>query len=729
MKKYGKFVIGGIRQKVFNLVLYSMLLVMIVYSVVILQQMTDLNELVTETNEQQKESILQISQTTMGAVVDANLVSSTQLQAELADNLFGDTAGVVESIAYYTERVFAAPEDYTAKDIPLPDRKNDGVSSVQLLTEDGVDPADPVLAQKLGLLGNLSDMMMALYGNAKVDSVYVALPDGVMLLVDDHSGSKFDENGKIVTIPIRERVWYTGAIETGGLYFTDVTNDLFTGEISIMCSMPVYHNGKLIAVVGADLFLNDMADAAKNMSGNGSIVVIVNQNGHLIYSPQTEGAFKLTPEVAAMDLREVQNPEVASLVRDALGENTGLQIIDAGDEQYYAVGAPIANVGWAILSIVPKSLVDSPTLAMETQYDGILNGARDVYDKNVSNAKLIIAVLLIIASVLGSGASLILSKRMVRPLEAITNRVGALGGEDLQFCMEDTYRTGDEIEVLAESFAALSAKTLQYVDQVKRATAEKERIGAELNMATDIQTSQLPKLFPAFPQRPEFDIYASMTPAKEVGGDFYDFFLIDDDHIGLVMADVSGKGVPAALFMMVSRVLIKSHLQNGESPAEALANVNDQLCEGNEAGLFVTVWAAVIQISSGKGVSANAGHEHPALRRAGQQYELVTYKHSPAVALMEGMAFREQSFELHPGDSLFVYTDGVAEATNADKKLFGSERMLEALNCDPDAAPKDVLTHVSEGVDAFVAGADQFDDLTMLCFKYNGSEETGQKKA
>ncbi len=311
MKKYGKFVIGGIRQKVFNLVLYSMLLVMIVYSVVILHQMTDLNELVTETNEQQKESILQISQTTMGAVVDANLVSSTQLQAELADNLFGDTAGVVESIAYYTERVFAAPEDYTAKDIPLPDRKNDGVSSVQLLTEGGVDPADPVLAQKLGLLGNLSDMMMALYGNAKVDSVYVALPDGVMLLVDDHSGSKFDENGKIVTIPIRERVWYTGAIETGGLYFTDVTNDLFTGEISIMCSMPVYHNGKLIAVVGADLFLNDMADAAKNMSGNGSIVVIVNQNGHLIYSPQTEGAFKLTPEVAAMDLREVQNPEVA----------------------------------------------------------------------------------------------------------------------------------------------------------------------------------------------------------------------------------------------------------------------------------------------------------------------------------------------------------------------------------------------------------------------------------
>ena len=171
----------------------------------------------------------------------------------------------------------------------------------------------------------------------------------------------------------------------------------------------------------------------------------------------------------------------------------------------------------------------------------------------------------------------------------MSERIRALGGRDLQFFMEDTYRTGDEIQVLAEGFADLSAKTLQYVDQVQKVTAEKERIGTELSMATAIQSSQLPKLFPAFPNRPEFDIYASMTPAREVGGDFYDFFLIDPDHIALVMADVSGKGVPAALFMMVARVLIKSHLQNGQSVGEALANVNSQLCEGNELGLFVTV--------------------------------------------------------------------------------------------------------------------------------------------
>ena len=246
------------------------------------------------------------------------------------------------------------------------------------------------------------------------------------------------------------------------------------------------------------------------------------------------------------------------------------------------------------------------------------------------------------------------------------------------------------------------------------------RIGAELSMATDIQISQIPRLFPAFPNRKEFDLYASMTTAKEVGGDFYDFFLTDDDHIALIMADVSGKGVPAALFMMISRVLIKSHLQNNESLGEALSNVNNQLSEGNDADMFVTVWAAVLEISTGKGIAVNAGHEHPVLHRANGWYEYEVYKHFPSVAIIEGQKYTEHEFQLNPGDSLFIYTDGVAEATNADKELFGAERVLEALNRDPDALPEKVLSNVMDGINEFVAGAEQFDDITMMCIRYNG---------
>ena len=257
---------------------------------------------------------------------------------------------------------------------------------------------------------------------------------------------------------------------------------------------------------------------------------------------------------------------------------------------------------------------------------------------------------------------------------------------------------------------------------------EKERIGAELNVATQIQADMLPRIFPAFPERNEFDLFASMAPAKEVGGDFYDFFLVDDDHIALVMADVSGKGVPAALFMVIAKTLIKNRALLGESPATVLKNVNEQLCEGNEAELFVTVWLAVIEISTGKGMAANAGHEHPVLRRAGGRYELVTYRHSPAVATMEGIRFREHPFELHPGDSLFVYTDGVPEATNSKDELFGNDRMLEALNSEPDAVPEQLLKNVRSGIDTFVGDAPQFDDITMLGFTYMGPADDGTKE-
>ena len=263
----------------------------------------------------------------------------------------------------------------------------------------------------------------------------------------------------------------------------------------------------------------------------------------------------------------------------------------------------------------------------------------------------------------------------------------------------------------------------------KAETEKTQRLATELDLASEIQENILPNVFPVFPDRKEFSLYASMDPAKEVGGDFYDFFMIDDDHICLVMADVSGKGIPAALFMMVSRTIIKNIAQSGGTPGEILRGANDRLNEGNVADIFVTVWLAIIELSTGKGVAANAGHEHPALMRHGNKFELQIYRHSPAVAIMEGINFEEHEFQLEPGDCLFVYTDGVPEATNSSNELFGNERMLEALNCDPEAKPEQVLKNVRAGIDAFVKGAEQFDDITMLCLKYYGNVEKTEAEA
>ena len=328
-----------------------------------------------------------------------------------------------------------------------------------------------------------------------------------------------------------------------------------------------------------------------------------------------------------------------------------------------------------------------------------------------------LTVLILLLAITGA---LFVAGRVVKPLEHMTKRINSLSGSDQAFEMEDTYRTDDEIEILAESFAALSKRTRDYISQITEITAEKERIGTELALATRIQADMLPNIFPAFPERPDFDIYASMDPAKEVGGDFYDFFLIDEKHLGIVMADVSGKGVPAALFMMISKILVQNFAMTGRSPAQVLQAVNNQICANNREEMFVTVWFGVLDTETGIITAANAGHEYPVLMQQGGQFELLKDKHGLVIGAMDGVRYKEYELTLNRGAKLFLYTDGVPEATNAQNELFGTERMLAALNEDPDASPEGILRNVRKAVDGFVMEAEQFDDLTMLCLEFKG---------
>ena len=315
---------------------------------------------------------------------------------------------------------------------------------------------------------------------------------------------------------------------------------------------------------------------------------------------------------------------------------------------------------------------------------------------------------------------LAIKRAVVSPINKLADAATSYVKNDNEAGFKDIeITTGDEIESLSDAMKKMEQDIKDYIANLTAVTAEKERIGAELNVATQIQADMLPRIFPTFTDKKEYELFASMDPAKEVGGDFYDFFIIDDTHLGLVVADVSGKGVPAALFMVIAKTLIKNRAMMGGTPGEVLAYANDQLCEGNDAELFVTVWFAIIDVTTGKGIAANAGHEHPAIRRAGGQFELSIYKHSVAVATMEGIKFREHEFELGHGDTLFCYTDGVTEATDAHNVLFGNDRLLAALNKDPDANAEQICKNVKESINEFVGEAPQFDDITMLCVKFN----------
>lgn len=286
------------------------------------------------------------------------------------------------------------------------------------------------------------------------------------------------------------------------------------------------------------------------------------------------------------------------------------------------------------------------------------------------------------------------------------------------------FQSDDEIGVLYRSVRQMEEELADYVRNLTAVTAEKERISTELNLAQRIQVSMLPCIFPPYPERTEFDLFASMDPAKEVGGDFYDFFLVDGDHLALVIADVSGKGIPAALFMVITKAMIKNSTQmGGLSPSQILEKVNQQLCENNSEEMFVTAWLGILEISTGRLTCANAGHEYPALRRANGQFELLRDKHGLALAAMPGVKYREYTLELAPGDWLFVYTDGVAEATRSDGELFGTGRMLDALNQVNPACPSQLPGHLRAAIDSFVEDAPQFDDITMLSVLYRGGQK------
>ena len=720
MKKYKNLVFGGIQQKIFNLVLYVIILMMAAYTVVIVHQAGSLGSLVTDTNSRQKAAIAESTRQIMDAVISQSMGQSTQMEAYIANDLFEDLADTVNMLGDYAGNLFHNSENYVAQPYALPDPAQEGTITVQLLSEEGLNLNDPELAEQLGLVANMSDMMKALYANGNVNSCYIALPQGAMLLADDHSAGKYDESGALMPIPIRERAWYMGARETGHLFYTDVVQDVFTGQIGIMCALPVYHGNRLAAVVGADLFLDNMAEAVAGTGGNGSFTFIVNQYGHVVFSPMTEGALRVRDPAEAEDLRASTENGLGAFVESALKGVTGVTSVTVDGADYYMTGAPIEKVGWTVISAVSQELAQQPTVMMETQYDDILSGAQSAFNSGLNQARNTILVLLAVILVLGVTGALLLSKRIVKPLSVMTNRVQSLGGQNLQFFMEDAFRTGDEIEVLAESFATLSARTLQYVDQVQRVTAEKERIGAELNMATDIQASQLPRLFPAFPNRPEFDVYASMTPAKEVGGDFYDFFLIDSDHLALVIADVSDKGVPAALFMMSSKILLNYRARLGGSPAEILSDVNVELCRHNPSSMFVTVWLGILELSTGRLSCSSAGHEYPFLRQNGR-FALYKDRHGLMVGARTGVRYRDYEIQLMPGDAVFVYTDGVPEAQNAQGKFFGLERTEETLNAAPQQSAESILDAVKQTTDSFKGDARQFDDLTMLCMIYRGS--------
>lgn len=655
----------------------------IIVSAVALFQFIETKELIVKTKQEEKDTLYE---TNIGIMTDAMRESVRMLATGYAEEISGNIETIETSVRLLAENI----EDLYGKEIPGTSKFGDDMVYLQpgVRMED-VEAEFAQVRESRDLIDNVARTF------ERVSATYYVSESGMLLSnveVDYMAGEEIDR---------RTREWYRGAVQQGGVYWTDIYQDALSGKSALTCSCPVYAgDGTVMGVIAHDIYLESLCDAILTDSSElFEYSFIVDKDGEQIAGAGGEDPPDIGAEVKNIIMSDRESAVEIYPDKEVVLGYAGIRrndwhffvLVD-----YDTIAAPANNVGEAIVES------NSAFLSFIDQK------IQEVLMAFIIIAVCMIAVVFVVTSrITGS---------IVRPVELLTDGVQKISSGNLDYQLAMT--ADGEIGELAEAFNKMTVDLKEYIRNLEHVTAEKERIGAELNVATQIQADMLPSIFPAFPGRQEVDIYATMNPAKEVGGDFYDFFMVDERHLAIVMADVSGKGVPAALFMVIGKTLIKDHTRPGADLGEVFSEVNNLLCESNHEGLFITAFEGVLDLVTGELVFVNAGHEIPFICKRGEVFK--PYEISPGFVLagMEDMKYNCGSMRLEPGDKIFEYTDGVTEATDSGNRLYGMERLEAVLGRHALLPPGELLAAVKEDIDAFVGEAPQFDDITMLCLEY-----------
>lgn len=535
---------------------------------------------------------------------------------------------------------------------------------------------------------------------------------------------------EMVEYSAKDSTWYREAVklEEGEAYWSHPVRDGSGRGIALICAMPVYVDGRLVGVAGSGGLIKNIYEMVQSTSigTNGYAFLFNTESMKVIANGNADGDSEINR--FKENLLDAGNRELTDVLEKVRNSPSGISKLTLDGKESYLAYSKLTTTDWAVATVI--SLDDRSIVGHTNELRdniSVITGETidDIESKIALMAKFFLAVALMVTL-----AVIVLSnkfaRRLTRPLDILTEGVGKISGGNLDYRIR--VESQDETALLGEAFNRMTDSLKNYIDNLSRITAEKERIGAELDIARNIQASMLPCIFPAFPDREEFDIYATMDPAKEVGGDFYDFFMVDERHLAIVMADVSGKGVPAALFMVIGKTLIKDHTQPGRDLGEVFTEVNELLCEANSEGLFITAFEGVLDLTNGEFCFVNAGHEIPYICRQGKGFEPYKIRAGFVLAGMEGIRYQCGRMQLKPGDKIFQYTDGVTEATNSENVLFGMERLADVLRKNALLSPSELLPEIKAAIDAFVGDAPQFDDITMLCLEYKAKMEEAMKE-
>lgn len=688
--------------KILLVILLMSLGTLLIISVNSYMQMMDLTKEFQQVNTMLGTTASEDSKVALQAQMEESLVKIAQRQAQISDEKLVRLRNVIDCAAAYVSNLYANASEFSGHSLPLPYETEDGVACSKYMPAPGVADSEE-LQREVRLLSNCEYLFAPqLESNPMMDNIYLGTESGIYYRYSRSNLYNADYDPRL-------RDWYAAALKESGSVWMDTYQDYY-GKLCVTCSGSFTgENGEVRGVVSMDITVQDMLDdiVATKVGESGYAFVLDSDLQYLAHPDFMEASFEKT-----LDSHVGKDADCLAAIQES---DSGIVQTQLDGVDSYIAYSTLPETGWKLCICIDVNEVIAPSIATKQEIDSITADAQQMVSETLYGVMIRFIIFFALVGMIVIMISFAVAGTITRPIQELAGNVEKIGQGNLDVRMK--VESGDEVGELAQTFNQMLEDLQLYINNLSEVTAEKERIGAELDVATNIQASMLPCIFPAFPEHRELDIYAAMEPAREVGGDFYDFFLVDQEHLALVMADVSGKGVPAALFMVIAKTLIKNRAQIGEAPEAVLEQVNNQLCENNEADMFVTVWLGIYEIPTGRLVYANAGHECPALMRAGGSYELLRESHDFVVGGMEGISYTGREITLHAGDKLFLYTDGVPEATNAAEELFGEERMLDALNQCADLSPRETLAEVKRSIDAFVGEADQFDDLTMLAFE------------
>ena len=665
------------------------------------------------------------SSTALDEQASQDLILLSQEKAKHIETKLENLAASVNVMSAEMTRISSNPGDYPLRMPQPPRRENAGEVVPQLQYSASVqDPGNAALQQEIGNAGNSQDFLIQLNNSSPVAaSCYVASKNGFIIMADTISDRKFVSTDSDIPKHYEafSRPWYQKAEAEKKLIFTDIVEDINGGGLCIICAAPYWNGAEFAGVVGMGAYLTEIEQIVlETKIGSTGFGFILNDKGRVVASPQKTGELAVDP-VGKQDLRQVGESSLAEAARQMTDGGKGVLPVVLDGKKYYLAYAPLPKVGWSFATVIEE---DEVLNAAVQNREEILQGTGrkiadvDSYIRNMIGL-LVLAAVILLAVVAFVGWKL--AEHLSRPIHELTDGVREISEGSLGRQLEIS--TGDEIEMLARAFNSMSANLRNYMENLTKVTADKERIATELNVATNIQTSMLPGIFPPFPEREEFDIYATMHAAKEVGGDFYDFYMLDDHHLVITIADVSGKGVPAALFMVIAKTVMKNFvlmMKDSDDFAAAIKCTNMQLCENNDQMMFVTAFIGVLDLQTGTFTYVNAGHNPPLVYHACEdKYDFLPMERNCVLGIREDMDFVQQTIELRPEDLIFLYTDGVTEAMSMAGELYSERRLQECLNhADRSLPVEELLRYVRTALDEHVKEAPQSDDITMLTVKF-----------